>query len=83
MQKSDTKDTSFVSPETVKRLARDVRQLLKSPLTSNELLHTRRRQYTKEYAMIIGPSETVYENGFYFFEFNYQLIIIYTTYSNI
>ena len=39
MQKSDTKDTSFVSPETVKRLARDVRQLLKSPLTSNGIYY--------------------------------------------
>lgn len=72
MQKSDTKDTSFVSPETVKRLARDVRQLLKSPLTSNGIYYIHDEDnILKGYAMIIGPSETVYENGFYFFEFNY------------
>ena len=37
MQRSDNKkeDTKFIQPETIKRLARDVRQLNKSPLTSN------------------------------------------------
>lgn len=72
MLKSDKKDTNFVSPETVKRLARDVKQLLKSPLTSNGIHYKHDEDnILKGYAMIIGPSETVYENGFYFFEFKY------------
>jgi ubiquitin-conjugating enzyme E2 Z len=72
MLKSDSTDTKIVSPETVKRLARDVRQILKSPLTSNGIYyHHDEENLLKGYAMIIGPSETVYENGFYFFEFDY------------
>lgn len=72
MLKSDNTGSTFLSPETVKRLARDVRQILKSPLTSNGIYyHHDEDNLLKGYAMIIGPSETVYENGFYFFEFNY------------
>ena len=72
MLNSDNKDPNFVSPETVKRLARDVKQLLKSPLTSNGIHYKHDEDnILKGYAMIIGPSETVYENGFYFFEFKY------------
>lgn len=71
MSKSD-KNEKVVSQETIKRLARDVRQLIKSPLTSNGIYyHHDEENILKGYAMIVGPSETVYENGFYFFEFNY------------
>lgn len=72
MLKSDNTDSTFVTPETIKRLARDVRQILKSPLTSNGIYyHHNEDNILKGYAMIIGPSKTVYENGFYFFELNY------------
>ena len=74
MQRSDNKkeDTKFIQPETIKRLARDVRQLNKSPLTSNGIYYRHDEDnILKGYAMIIGPQDTLYENGFYFFAFDY------------
>lgn len=54
------------------RLLRDVKNIMKSPLTSNGIyyVHSDTDMY-KGYAMIIGPSDTPYEDGFYFFELNF------------
>ena len=61
-----------ISPDTIKRLARDVRNIRKNPLDSNGIYyHHDEENILKGYAMIIGPSETIYEGGYYFFEFNY------------
>ena len=51
------------------RLLRDVKSIMKNPLTSHGIyyVHCESDMY-KGYAMIIGPPESPYEDGFYFFE---------------
>ena len=54
------------------RLLRDVKSIMKNPLTSHGIyyVHCESDMY-KGYAMIIGPPESPYEDGFYFFEFKF------------
>lgn len=64
--------TAFISKETVQRLLRDVKQMIKSPLTDQGIYYVHDdTDMLKGYAMIVGPSETPYFGGFYFFEFKY------------
>ena len=61
-----------ISKDSVQRLMRDVRQVLKEPLTDNGIYYQHDDEdMLKGYAMIVGPKETPYEGGFYFFELNY------------
>ena len=61
-----------ITTETVKRLLKDVRQLIKHPLTDNGIYYTHDEQdITKGYAMIVGPSNTPYFGGYYFFTFDF------------
>ena len=54
----------------VKRIAKDVSELNKNPLTDNGIFYTHDEEnILNGYAMIIGPKDTLYENGFYFFTF--------------
>jgi ubiquitin-protein ligase len=62
----------FITKDTVNRLLKDVRQILKHPLTDNNIFYVHdEADILKGYAMIIGPSESPYFGGFYFFEFNF------------
>ena len=64
--------TTFVSKETVTRLLKDVKQILKNPLTENGIYYVHDdTDMMKGYALIIGPSDTPYFGGNYFFELNY------------
>ena len=64
--------TTFVSKETVTRLLKDVKQILKFPLTENGIYYVHDdTDMMKGYALIIGPSDTPYFGGNYFFELNY------------
>ena len=61
-----------ISKETIKRLVKDVKELIKAPLTSHGIYY----EHNKEdmlcgQAMIIGPSDTPYEQGYYFFDFKF------------
>ena len=69
---------NFVREQTVKRLIRDIVSLHKQPLIKQGIYY----QHDDEnmlvgYAMIIGPQDTPYEHGFFFFKFifpdNYPL----------
>lgn len=61
-----------IKTETIKRLLKDVRQLIKHPLTDNGIYYSHDdADMTKGYAMIIGPSDTPYFGGYYFFKFDY------------
>lgn len=63
---------STISKDTISRLLKDVRQILKHPLTDNNIFYIHDdTDILKGYALIIGPSETPYFGGYYFFEFNY------------
>ena len=54
------------------RLLKDVRHILKNPLTENGIYYIHDdTDMMKGYALIIGPSDTPYFGGNYFFEFNY------------
>jgi ubiquitin-conjugating enzyme E2 Z len=62
----------FISKETINRLLKDVKQIIKNPLTDQGIYYIHDdTDILKGYAMIVGPSETPYFGGFYFFEFNY------------
>jgi len=62
----------FVSKETMSRLLKDVKQILKNPLTENGIYYIHDdTDMMKGYALIIGPSDTPYFGGNYFFELNY------------
>ena len=62
----------FVSKETISRLLKDVKQILKNPLTENGIYYIHHdTDMMKGYALIIGPSDTPYFGGNYFFELNY------------
>ena len=64
--------TEFISRNTIKRLIRDVKQIKNDPLTSQGIYYKHHEEdVLKGYALLIGPVDTPYENGFYFFELDY------------
>ena len=68
----ETNKKDYVSPATVNRLVKDVVSLHKNPLTEQGIYY----QHDSEnmllgYAMIIGPKDTPYEHGFFFFKFDF------------
>ena len=64
--------TTFISKESINRLLKDVKQIIKNPLTDQGIYYIHDdSDMLKGYAMIIGPSETPYFGGFYFFELTY------------
>lgn len=64
--------TTYISKETINRLLKDVKQIIKNPLIENGIYYIHDdTDMLKGYAMIIGPSETPYFGGYYFFELTY------------
>ena len=64
--------STFISKETISRLLKDVKQILKTPLIENGIYYIHDdTDMLKGYALIIGPSDTPYFGGNYFFELNY------------
>jgi ubiquitin-protein ligase len=64
--------TKIITKETIQRLLKDVKQLMKNPLTDNGIYYSHDdSDILKGYAMIVGPSDTPYFGGFYFFKFDY------------
>ena len=63
---------AIIKKETIKRLLNDVKQLIKHPLTDHGIYYSHDEiNITKGYAMIIGPPDTPYFGGYYFFVFDY------------
>lgn len=61
-----------LTKETIKRLIRDVKYLNKNPLHDNGIYYSHDSEdILKGYALIIGPSDTPYFGGYYFFDFSY------------
>ncbi len=55
-----------------KRLLKDVKTIMKNPLTDNNIYYSHSEtDLFKGYALIIGPEDTPYQDGFYFFEFTF------------
>jgi len=64
--------TTFVSKETIYRLLKDVKQIVKQPLTEQGIYYIHHEtDMLKGYAMIVGPADTPYFGGYYFFELTY------------
>lgn len=62
----------IIKKENIKRLLRDVKQILQNPLTDQGIYYIHDdADMLKGYALIIGPSDTPYFGGNYFFEIQY------------
>ena len=62
--------SKFITKETINRLLKDVKQLIKFPLTDNGIYYIHDdTDILKGYAMIVGPEDTPYFGGYYLFEF--------------
>lgn len=69
---SDHKNPVSVSPTTMKRLVSDIKQINKNPLTNQGIYYKHDdTDLLKGYAMIVGPSDTPYEYGYYLFEIKF------------
>ena len=67
-----TLDSPFISKITFKRIVNDVKELIVSPLYSHGIYYIHNENdILKGKALIIGPSDTPYDNGFYLFDFNF------------
>lgn len=63
---------TFISKDTITRLLKDVKQIIKNPLTDNGIYYVHNESdILKGYALIIGPSDTPYFGGNFFFEISY------------
>jgi ubiquitin-protein ligase len=72
MSVNDEQKIVVVSRETIQRLLSDVKYIYKNPLTDNGIYYTHDdSNIMKGYAMIVGPEDTPYFGGYYFFEFEY------------
>jgi ubiquitin-protein ligase len=61
-----------ISKDTIKRLVKDVKEMMKSPLTAHGIHYKHNNEdMLCGQAMIIGPSDTPYEQGYYFFDFKF------------
>jgi len=56
--------------KSVKRIMIDYKEIVNDPIENIYYRHDEDNVY-KGYALIIGPKDTPYENGFYFFEFTF------------
>lgn len=63
-----------MSKESVHRLMLDVRKIMKTPLKDNGIYYAHdESDMLRGYAMIVGPEDTPYFGGFYFFRFTFPL----------
>lgn len=67
-----TDTQNFINKETIQRLLKDVKQIMRHPLTDNGIYYSHDEiDMMKGYAMIVGPEDTPYFGGFYFFKFDF------------
>jgi len=70
--KETTSSTNIIPKETIKRLVKDIRGIIKNPLDSNGIYYKHDDEnMMRGYALIIGPEDTVYADGYYFFDIDY------------
>ena len=64
--------SKVIPKDTLIRLLRDVKTLMKNPLTDNGIFYIHDDvEVLKGYAMIVGPKDTPYFGGYYLFSLNY------------
>jgi ubiquitin-protein ligase len=59
-----------MSSRAVKRIVLDYKEILDDPVEHIHYIHDENNVY-KGYGLIIGPKDTPYEYGYYFFDFNF------------
>jgi ubiquitin-conjugating enzyme E2 Z len=65
-------DPVVITKDTMNRLIKDIKEIMKNPLSDNGIFYSHDEEnMLKGYAMIIGPPDTPYFGGYYFFELNY------------
>ncbi len=65
-------NTKFVSKDTIKRLVKDVKEIIKNPLEESGIYYFHSEtDMMRGNAMIIGPPNTPYEGGYYLFKFDF------------
>ena len=61
-----------VTKDAIKRLLKDIRQINSTPLVDQGIYYVHdETDMMKGYALIIGPEDTPYSNGYYFFDVTY------------
>ena len=61
-----------IQKETIQRLIKDIKQLKKNPLSTENIYYIHDEEnILKGYALIVGSVDTPYFGGYYFFELNY------------
>jgi ubiquitin-protein ligase len=66
--------TQIITKETVKRLIKDVKHINANPLTDQGIYYVHdETEILKGYAMIIGPEDTPYFGGYYFFKLDFPI----------
>jgi len=64
--------TKVIKRENIKRLIRDVKDIIRNPLHDNGIYYKHdETDMLKGYALIIGPKDTPYSDGFFLFEIHY------------
>ena len=64
--------SNFVTAAAQKRLLKDVKDILKHPLTDHGIYYIHDEQnIMKGYACIMGPGDTIYKHGAYLFTFDF------------
>jgi ubiquitin-conjugating enzyme E2 Z len=62
----------IVTKETISRLTKDIREIIKNPLINHGIYYKHSEEdILKGSAMIVGPEGTPYFGGFYFFTFDF------------
>ena len=67
---ASSKQTAFINSIGLKRLLKDVKDIMKNPLTDHNIFYIHdESNILQGYACILGPSDTIYSHGAYFFKF--------------
>ena len=68
----ESKLGKVITKESITRLIGDVKQIIKNPLIDNGIYYIHDDEdMLKGYALIVGPEDTPYFGGYYFFEFHF------------
>lgn len=69
---SSSNQIIVIKKETINRLLQDIKTIMKNPLNEHGIYYQHDEEdILKGYALIIGPKETPYSGGNYFFEFKF------------
>lgn len=64
--------SKFISKECIKRLIKDIKEIKCKPLNEHGIYYSHSEEdILKASALIIGPSDTPYQNGLYFFKISF------------